>query len=238
VHLKGLTKLERLDLVDAKVTDAGVKKLQSALAKGRIERPALGPLLRKILPQLRPSRAGHGSSRKSRINYDHAESYLQLARFERVAGNKEAALGLLLSALEVYPGYAEAHRRIGELFRELGRTAESIAHYGSAVESHPGDFAAMNNLAWILATTSEAELRDGERAVALAKEANEVSGVERPDFLDTLAASHAETRDFGRAIAVAERALKLARAANETALAEGIAENLRRYRAGRPVRSH
>ena len=36
VHLKGLTKLERLDLSDTKVTDAGVKKLQQALPKCKI----------------------------------------------------------------------------------------------------------------------------------------------------------------------------------------------------------
>ena len=36
VHLKGLTKLQRLYLTDTKVTDAGVKKLQTELPKCRI----------------------------------------------------------------------------------------------------------------------------------------------------------------------------------------------------------
>jgi hypothetical protein len=37
-HLKGLNKLQTLGLAETKVTDAGVKKLQQALPKCKIER--------------------------------------------------------------------------------------------------------------------------------------------------------------------------------------------------------
>ena len=88
----------------------------------------------------------------------------------------------------------------------------------------------MNNLAWILATTENAELRDGAAAVAFANEAVEIAG-ERADLLDTLAAAYAEDGDLAKAIKTAQQAVKLAQEDQQDTMATAIEKNLRAYRA-------
>jgi hypothetical protein len=44
-----------------------------------------------------------------------------------------------------------------------------IQDYDDAIRQKPGHALAYNNLAWLLATAPLAEVRDGDRAVALAR---------------------------------------------------------------------
>ncbi|MEQ8859431.1 MAG: hypothetical protein RIC56_12360 [Pseudomonadales bacterium] len=71
-----------------------------------------------------------------------------------------------------------------------------------------GSVPARNNLAWLLATANEPELRDGERAVALIRGVALSSGAWQ--YLDTLAAAWAAAGEFDRAVLVAERAIAIA----------------------------
>src|SRR5262249_50583660 len=62
-----------------------------------------------------------------------------------------------------------------------------------ALELATDDPECFNSLAWFLATCPDANIRDGPRAVALAKNAAELTGFRNPVLLDTLAAAHAAT---------------------------------------------
>lgn len=81
----------------------------------------------------------------------------------------------------------------------------------------PRDSGLLNNFAWLLATSPEDDLRDGERAVELATEAAEITKFEAPHILSTVAAGYAETGDFKSAIEWIEKGLKVNRAAGEKA---------------------
>lgn len=100
----------------------------------------------------------------------------------------------------------------------LGRTTEAEPHLKIALQTCPNTADALNNLAWTLATSSEASLRDGPHAVELAKRACELTGYRETIMVGTLGAAYAETGQFEQAIATAQHACALASDAGKTVL--------------------
>jgi hypothetical protein len=82
----------------------------------------------------------------------------------------------------------------------------ALAAYREALRLDPRYPGAHNNLAWLLAIGPDG-VWDGKRAVAHATRACELTGWKEPNFLDTLAAAHAATGDFDRAVEYQKRAL-------------------------------
>lgn len=101
---------------------------------------------------------------------------------------------------------------------------------------NPKDIGTLNNLAWILATTPDASQRNGVRSLKLAQRANQLSGDNHPIVLHTLAAANAECGRYAEAIETAERALVLANAQNNSALAATIQKERDLYQSGKPMR--
>lgn len=66
-----------------------------------------------------------------------------------------------------------------------------------------------NNLAWVLATSPEDDLRDGQRAIDLAIEAAELTEYKEAYILSTLASGYAETGDFEKATEWIEKAIEV-----------------------------
>lgn len=86
-----------------------------------------------------------------------------------------------------------------------------------------------------MAVCPQADVRDGGKAVELAKRACAVTGYKNPVLLNTLAAAYAEQGDFSAAVTLATNALRLV-APQDTVLAQSIRENREGYRAGKPCR--
>jgi tetratricopeptide (TPR) repeat protein len=68
----------------------------------------------------------------------------------------------------------------------------------------------LNDLAWILATHPDPEVRDGAEALEPAQRAADLTRRRDPQVLDTLAAAYAAAGRYGEAIANAQKALQLA----------------------------
>ena len=154
----------------------------------------------------------------------------------RRKGNVDAAIIQYLIALRIDPAFADAHYNLGVALALRGRAGEAIRHYQAALQSEPDNTDAQNNLAWLLATSADTSLRDGKKAVALARQANELAGGTDPGILDTLAAALAEAGQFNDAKSTAQKALALARTAGQQALVEELTGELKRYEAGLPCR--
>ncbi len=76
-------------------------------------------------------------------------------------------------------------------------------------EPIPEDDGVLNNLAWVLATSTFEDVRDGKRAVELATKAAEVTEFKQAHILSTLASGYAEMGDFENAIKWIEKAIEL-----------------------------
>ena len=98
-----------------------------------------------------------------------------------------------------------------------------------ALRLNPDSTEALNNLAWMLAASSQAELRDGQRAVELARHACELTKFQKTIFIGTLAAAYAEAGKFNDAIATAQRACDLAAKNGEANLLQRNQELLEQY---------
>ena len=92
----------------------------------------------------------------------------------------------------------------------------------------------MNNLAWILATHEDAQIRDGAEALRLARRACELTRHELPGHLDTLAAAYGEAGQFDQAVKTIEKAIQLALTGGKEEMAKDFRRRLALYKAKLP----
>src|SRR6266404_207934 len=159
-----------------------------------------------------------------------------LARAFVEKGELDTAVQHCRAALLIRPDDPDCHTVLAVALDQKGETAEAIQNYERAVEISPTSISALTNLAWLLATSSNEALRDGNKAVKLAGQANQLLGGTNPVVLRTLAAGYAETRQFAKAIESAEAAIQLARLSGDNLLAADVGEQLGFYRLGVPYR--
>jgi tetratricopeptide (TPR) repeat protein len=168
------------------------------------------------------------------IKPDYADAQLNLGNALLQKGQADEAVAHFQRALEINPNNAGIHLNLGLCFYRLGRMEEAILQYQKALKIEPASPRVQNNLAWILATCPEASLRNGGKAVELARQANELTGGNNPISLHTLAAAYAEAGRFPEAVETAQRALDLAGAQSNTRLAGQLQFEMELYQAGSP----
>jgi tetratricopeptide (TPR) repeat protein len=140
------------------------------------------------------------------------------------------------TVLKDYPLDIAAHNALGVLLAQSGKPREAIAQWEISLEIDPNDGNAQNDLAWVLASSTDDAICDGRRAVELAEKATRLPGGESPIVLRTLAAAYAEAGDFPRAIEAAQRAAELAMAQQNQSLVERLQNELELYRVNKPHR--
>ena len=128
------------------------------------------------------------------------------------------------------------HANMANTLLQIGRTDEALFHLRKTLELDPGDSEAQKNMAWFLATSPIAHLRDRTNAVKLTESANRLTDGRDAVVVTTWAAAYAEVGRFAEAIQTAERALQLANQFGNTALVEGIRGHIASYRSGQPIR--
>jgi tetratricopeptide (TPR) repeat protein len=166
-----------------------------------------------------------------RLRPDYADAHFNLGSVLFHQGRIDQAIAQWQKALAIRPNDAEAHRNVASALRRQGNVQGAIAEYEQALNITPEDGVSLNNLAWILATCSDASMRDGARSVTLAVKAVQSSGGKDPNFVRTLAAARAEAGQFAEAVATAETAKALASTQGKPELASRLGEEIALYRA-------
>jgi protein O-mannosyl-transferase len=166
---------------------------------------------------------------------DYAKAHFNLGNALMQRGRAEEAAAHYRQALQTRPDYTEAHNNLGVALRQQGLRGEAMAHFEKALELQPANPTIQNSLAWLLATSAEASLRNGPKAVELARQANTLTGGTNLTILDTLAAAYAEAGRFGDAKECLQKAIEMARTAGQQDLVDQLNGELKRYEAGLPL---
>ncbi|MGE5209249.1 MAG: tetratricopeptide repeat protein [Alphaproteobacteria bacterium] len=151
-------------------------------------------------------------------------------------GEFDAAVRVCREALLLRPSNSDCHTMLAIALEERGEPSEAIQHYQKALEFSPRSIPALTNLAWLLATSRESSLRNGPKAVELAKQADQLLGGTNPLVLRTLAAAYAENSEFAKAIQTAQSAIQLARMQRQDSLATDLDQQIALYQLGIPYR--
>jgi Flp pilus assembly protein TadD len=149
-------------------------------------------------------------------------------------GRFDEAIENFHKAIQVNPNRPEIYFQLGVALGQSGRIQEAMVQYREALRLNPDLAEALNNLAWILAASSNDGLRNGTEAVRLAEHACELTHHEKPLLIGTLAAAYAEAGRFPEAVTTAEKAEQLATKVGLTAVATKNRQLLELYRAGKP----
>ncbi|MCK4276995.1 MAG: tetratricopeptide repeat protein, partial [Phycisphaerae bacterium] len=155
--------------------------------------------------------------------YDEAIRYYEMAIENR--GTLESREDLA----KVYNNLAHIHARLNQLDR-------AAIYYRRTIEIDPDNYSAMNNLAWMLSTHRDDEIRNGPEALELAKMVCAATNYSQPVYLDTLAAAYAETGQFDKAVKTARRALLLASESRDKKLIKELTTKLKLYEQHKPLR--
>jgi tetratricopeptide (TPR) repeat protein len=139
-------------------------------------------------------------------------------------------------ALVVAPTNAAAHTNLGSALLKSGRPGAAMAAYRRALQEDPKLVAAKVQLAWVLATTEERDLRSGAEAVRLAEEVRAEFGEGSARPQDVLAAAYAEVGRFDDACRAAAKGLELAAADGPKEDMESLRARLKLYRNRKPYR--
>ncbi len=135
--------------------------------------------------------------------------------------------------VQLRPDDPTAHFNLGQILYRDGDDAAAAAHWRKAVEQRPKELAYLPNLAWLLASSWDDNVRNGKDAATFAETAVELSGGRDANIVAIQAAAEAEAGRYFKAQAIAGDAIRAAEAQKNTALADQIRERLKLYEAGK-----
>ena len=151
-------------------------------------------------------------------------------------GQMNQAVAPLQEGLQIHPANVVACNYLGFIFLRQGQAGEAVGNFQKALELQPNNADAHKYLAWILAACPEASVRNGARAIELAQQAEQLSGGQDPALITILAAAYAEAGRFPDAMTTAQKALALATAQTNTAVADALRIQIGCYEKGAPFR--
>ena len=159
------------------------------------------------------------------------DAHNTLAAVRVLQGDIPDAIRHLQAVIDLQPDNVVVRNNLAGLYVSQGKLPDAVAEWREVLDRQPDHLAALKGAAWILATASDAAVRNGAEAVDLAQRAVRLTGRRDPSVLDILAAAFAEAGRFSEAVGVAGEAATLASRQRNKTLAEAIRARRDGYRA-------
>ncbi|MDP7019665.1 MAG: tetratricopeptide repeat protein [Pirellulaceae bacterium] len=173
------------------------------------------------------------------IDPNESRAYLVMGNLRTKTDEHWLAVEAYEKAVELDPTHARSRVRCGDAYARVGESAQAIREFEAALQLGGDAVLAKAGLAWTLSTAAEDNLRDGDRALALAKSLTATSAADAYQTFDILAAAHAEVGEFDSAIRYAKQAMRRVVHANDRSKHEdeaAIRDRLALYQGRRPYR--
>jgi tetratricopeptide (TPR) repeat protein len=129
---------------------------------------------------------------------------------------------------------ADALRARGDALLSVGKHADAVKDYETALKLAPEDTGVLNNLAWVLATSPDDGVRNADRSIEIGTKACDLTKYEKPHILSTLASGYAEKGDWENAIKWSSKAVELG--AKEEDVSDQLQKELDSYKEKKPWR--
>jgi len=167
---------------------------------------------------------------------DYADVLIQNGVVLGRLGRVNEALAQFESAVNIVPRFAPAYYNLGLSYERLGSIKKAVDCYRKAINLDPEYSEPLNNLANVLSSCPDGQIRNGIEAVTLAEKAVKLTGAKDANKLDTLACAYAEMQQFDQARRTALTAVNIAEAENNKSLVAQFGEHLESFKQGRPWR--
>jgi len=168
------------------------------------------------------------------FDLSHDRRYLNRASVSLLeVGQTERAYDYYERSLGFEPPSIRKEVWLAAQAKDWGLPKHQIVHLRAALAFDPAQRGLRGELAWVLATSSDPQLRNGPEAVRLAEAIATETGRRDALVLDLLAAALACDGRFDQAVLVAAEARDLASRLGKSELATTIGERLVLYRSGR-----
>jgi len=215
---------------------SAVAKWRDAVAMEPNDARANNGLGNALTASGKPGEAVSYLKRATEAKSDYLEAWYNLGTVELREHQLDKAIEALKNTVRIYPGFYQGHEGLGFAYYLGGDARDSLAHLRLALDGEPDRVSVLILAASMMATSSDASVRDGGEAVTLAERARELTKDDDAAVLDTLSAAYAEKGLFDKALEAADAAAAVAGKQGDGALVKRIQQHRAKYEGYKPLR--
>ena len=181
-----------------------------------------------------PEKAEAALKETLQINPNDAQALCTLGTLAIGKGQITNGLAQIQKSVDLKPDRPEYRYELARGLVAANRLPEALKEYRATLQLDPDYKPALKELAWLLATCPQPELRNGKEAVAIAKHLTETVGRNDPSVLSIADAALAESGNFKDAIGTAEFERLLYLRLGDTNAAAMTEKRMELYRQSKP----
>lgn len=176
-----------------------------------------------------PKSMQRSMAHEASIHSRHGRNWLMAGNMEGSIYHYNIAHELNPQSQSISSNLALSHFNMAAQLKSKTNQSAALFHYRSGLKFQPKNQAARNNLAWILATSSQEQIRNPKEALEMANKLNQETGNKIPQVLDTLAAAQAGNGEFEMAVNTIKNAISFLKEKPDANLLKSLQYRLSLY---------